>query len=248
MNALSRRTRVSMFLRSFSVQATWNYRTLTGGGFAFVIMPALKALYGDDPARLREAIARHNGVFNCHPYLVGVAAGAVARMEVEHADPRMIDRFKAAVRGSLGTLGDQLVWAGWRPVCAMLALLLLLVGAPWWVVCGSFLIAYNAGHLAARVYGFELGWRHGVEVAERLRRSWIGEVQRRVTTTGAFLLGVLLPLIVGGQTLDLPHPLVGAAAALIGLVLGVRFGGAARTPVILALGAFAVLGLLVRWS
>lgn len=248
MSALDRRTRFSMFLRSFSVQATWNYRTLTGGGFAFVLMPALKAIYGHDPERLRAAIARHNGVFNCHPYLVGIAAGAVARMEIEQADPRLIERFKSAVRGSLGTLGDQLVWAGWRPVCAMLALLLLLVGAPWWAVGATFLLTYNAGHLAARAYGFRLGWRYGTAVAERLRRAWIGEVQRRITMTGAFLLGVLLPLIVGGQTLDLPHPLIGAAAAFAGLVLGVRFGGAIRTPVVLALGAFALIGLLVGGS
>lgn len=248
MNGLGRPIRIAMFLRSFSVQATWNYRTLTGAGFAFVMIPVLRALYGHDRAMLRAAIARHNGVFNCHPYLVGIAAGAVARLEVDHADPKLIDRFKAAVRGSLGTLGDQLVWAGWRPVCAMLGLMLLLVGAPWWVVCGSFLIAYNAGHLAARIYGFELGWRYGTGVAERLRRAWIAEVQRRITTTGAFLLGVLLPLIVGGQTLDLPHPLVSALIALTGLVLGLRFGGAARTPVVLALGAFALLGLLMRWS
>lgn len=245
MTVLDRRTRWSMFLRSFSVQATWNYRTLTGGGFVFVLMPALEAIYGHDPQQLRAAIARHNGVFNCHPYLVGIAAGAVARMEMEHADPRMIDRFKAAVRGSLGTLGDQLVWAGWRPVCAMLGLMLLLVGAPWWAVCATFLIAYNIGHLAARIYGFRLGWRYGMGVAERLRRAWIGEVQRRITMTGAFLLGVLLPLIVGGQTLALPHPLVGAAAALAGTLLGLRFGGAMRTPVVLALGAFALIGLIV---
>jgi PTS system mannose-specific IID component len=236
-----------MFLRSFSVQATWNYRTLTGGGFAFVIMPVLKDLYGHDRARLHDAVARHSTVFNCHPYLVGIAAGAVARMEMDGADPRLIERFKSAVRGSLGTLGDQLFWAGWRPVCAMLALLLLLVGAPWWGVCGAFLIAYNVGHIAARIYGFRLGWRYGVGVAERLRRGWIAEMQRRVTETGAFLLGVLMPLIVGGQTLNLPHPLVGAAAALTGLVLGVRFDGAARTPVVLALGAFALIGLFVRW-
>ncbi len=241
------RTKASMLLRSFSVQATWNYRTLMGAGFAFVMLPVLRALHRSDPEGLRGAIARHNVVFNCHPYLVGIAAGAVARLESEGADPRLIERFKAAVRGSLGSLGDQLIWAGWRPVCAMLALLLLLVGMPWWAVCGAFLVAYNAGHLAARIYGFRLGWRHGMGVAERLRQGWVGEVQRRITTTGAFLLGVLLPLVAGGQTLALPHPLVAAAAAVLGLALGLRFGNAVRTPVVLALIGFALLGLLTRW-
>src|SRR5690606_8165685 len=233
-----RSTRAAMLLRSFSVQATWNYRTLLGAGFAFVMLPVLRELYGRDRERLREAVARHSAVFNCHPYLVGVAAGAVARLEAEGADPRLIDRFKAAVRGSLGSLGDQLIWAGWRPVCALLALLLLLVGMPWWVVCGAFLIAYNAGHLAARIYAFRLGWEHGTGVAEKLRQPWVAEVQRRIATTGAFLLGVLLPLVAGGRTLALPHPVIAAAAAGLGLLVGLRFGNAVRTPVVLVLVAF----------
>lgn len=233
-----------MFLRSFSVQATWNYRTLTGSGFAYVVMPALRAAYSDDPEKLRAAIVRHTAVFNSHPYVMGVAAGAVARMELDGADPALIERFKAAVRGSLGTLGDQLVWAGWRPLCALFALVLLLIGAPWWAVCGVFLVTYNAGHLAMRAYGFDVGWRFGMGVAERLRRSWIAEAQHRITTVCAFLLGVLLPLIVNGRTFDLPRPAAWAALATVGLALGVRFGGAIRTPVVIALGAFALLGLI----
>ncbi len=239
--------RTAMLLRSFSVQATWNYRTLMGAGFAFVMLPALRSLYADEPDRMRDAVARHSRVFNCHPYLVGIAAGAVARLEAEGADPALIDRFKAAVRGSLGSLGDQLIWAGWRPLCALLGLLLLLVGMPWWAVCGAFLIAYNAGHLAARIYGFRLGWEHGMGVAEKLRQPWVAEMQRRITTAAAFLLGVLLPVIAGGRTLALPHPVVAAAVAAIGLLLGLRFGNAVRTPVVLALVGLVLLGLLMRW-
>jgi len=235
-----------MLLRSFSVQATWNYRTLMGAGFAYVMLPVLRQLYGRDSERLRDAVARHSSVFNCHPYLVGIAAGAVARMEADGADPRLIDRFKAAVRGSLGSLGDQLIWAGWRPVCALLALLFLLVGLPWWVVCGAFLVAYNAGHLAARVYAFRLGWTYSKGVAEKLRQPWVAEVQRRVAMTGAFLVGVLLPLAAFGRTLALPHPLIAGAVAVAGLLLGLRFGNAMRTPVILVLVGFVLIGFLMR--
>src|SRR5690606_4331221 len=188
----------------------------------------------------------HSTVFNCHPYLVGIAAGAVARLEADGADPPLIDRFKAAVRGARGSLGDHLIWAGWRPVCALLALLLLLGGLPRWVVCGAFLVACNAGHLAARVYAFQLGWTYGKGVDEKLRQPWVSEVQRRVATTGAFLVGVLLPLTAFGPTLALPHPLIAAAVAVAGLLLGIRFGSAIRTPVILVLVGFVLVGFLVR--
>jgi mannose/fructose/N-acetylgalactosamine-specific phosphotransferase system component IID len=233
-----------MFLRSFLIQATWNYRTLSGAGFAFVMLPVLRTLFGHDATLLRAAVVRHAAVFNSHPYLVGIAAGAVARMEMDGADARIIDRFKAAVRGSLGTLGDQLIWAGWRPLCALFALVLLVMGAPWWVVCGVFLIAYNTGHLLVRAWGFRLGWSHGTGVAERLRRTWIADVQQIIATVSAFLLGLLLPLIATGGTLAPPQPVAWVAAAAVGAVLGLRFGGALRTPVVLALGALALIGLL----
>lgn len=244
MNTLSAGTRASMFLRSFLIQATWNYRTLNGAGFAFVMLPVLRSLFGSEPAVLRAAVVRHATVFNTHPYLVGIAAGAVARMEMDGTDAGLIDRFKAALRGSLGTLGDQLIWAGWRPLCALFALVLLVMEAPWWLVCGVFLVAYNTGHLLVRVWGFRVGWRYGIRVAEHLRRGWIAEVQRIIATVSAFLLGLLLPLIITGRTLALPQPLLWAAVAMLGVALGLRFGGAVRTPVVLALFAFALVGLL----
>ena len=49
MTALGFRARAAMILRSFAVQGSWNYRTLIGAGFAFALLPALRALYGRDP-------------------------------------------------------------------------------------------------------------------------------------------------------------------------------------------------------
>src|SRR5690606_27816165 len=64
MTALGFRVRASMFLRSFAVQGSWNYRTLIGAGFAFALLPALKALYGRDAGRLNDAMASHCRLFN----------------------------------------------------------------------------------------------------------------------------------------------------------------------------------------
>ena len=126
-------TRLAIFARSLVIQGSWNYRTLIGGGFAFALLPLLRAIHRAEPERLREAVERHAVLFNSHPYLASIALGAVAVLEESREDPRLIERFKAALRGSLGTLGDQLVWAGWRPVCVLLALALLMDGAAWWV-------------------------------------------------------------------------------------------------------------------
>lgn len=247
MSTLDRRIRVAMFLRSFVIQASFNYRTLIGTGFAFVLLPALVRIFAGRPHALADAVHRHEQIFNSHPYLAGVALGAVARLEAEGATPGTVEKFKTAVRGSLGTLGDVLFWAGWRPFCALAALLLYFEGAPIWIPVVCFLLLFNTGHLLARAWSFRVGLRYGTGVAERLRRARLQDLQRFIAGAGAFMIGLLLPLSVGqytqGMTRALPWLLAIAAAAAIGL----RFGAAARTPVALALAAFAVVALLWGW-
>lgn len=253
MSRPSRLVSAAVFLRSFAIQGSWNYRTLIGTGFAFALLPLLRSRYRGDPATLRESLERHAALFNSHPYLAPIALGAVAQLEADGADPVLVDRFKAAVRGSLGSLGDRLVWAGLRPVCVLFALTLASVGAPWWVPVAVFLIAYNAGHLFLRTWSYRLGLRRGKEVGERLRHSFLGPAQRILTVCGAFLTGLLLPLAVAGGALrglgplaERPLPLPWIVAAAAAAFLGLRFGSAVRLPVFLALVAFAILGTVLR--
>lgn len=235
-----------MFARSFAIQGSWNFRILIGAGFAFVLLPALRVLYRDQPEALRAALERHCDIFNSHPYVAGIAVGAVARLEAEHTDPRIIERFKSAVRGSLGGLGDRLVWAGWRPVCVLLALGIVFAGAPWWAGAVFFLISYNIGHIGLRAWSFRLGLEYGKFVGERLRRSPIAEAQRALAAAGAFTLGLVLPLAVTGGMLGGRNPAPWVLAVGIGgALLGLRFGDAIRAPAMGALAAFAILGLLM---
>ena len=234
-------TRIAMLVRSLAVQGSWNYRTLIGTGFAFALLPALRRIYAGDPAALDAAALRHATLFNTHPYLVGIALGAVARLEAERESPVVIERFKTAVRGSLGGLGDRLFWAGWKPVCVLVALVLLLGGTPWWLAVAGFLLLYNVGHLSVRIWGLHIGFQSGKEVGESVRRSHVARAQRPITAAGAFLLGLLLPLLAtdGGMPIQ-PSPAWALAAGLAGLV-GVRLGPAIQRPAILTTAAVVLL-------
>jgi mannose PTS system EIID component len=243
---LSRTTLLRMLLRSFTVQGSWNYRTLIGTGFAYALLPVLRQLHGADTAAVDADVRRHVGLFNSHPYFAGIALGGVARLEAERQPPALIERFKVALRGSLGTIGDRLIWAGWRPVCTMFALALFLAGAAWWIAAGAFLVLYNAGHLTLRVWGLRLGVREGLRVGERLRASHIGRAQQMLPAVGAFLLGVLVPLAASGQFVGMRPAVPWVAAALVGAAAGVRYGAAIRAPLALLLGGTALLGLLLR--
>ncbi|MGH7501502.1 MAG: PTS system mannose/fructose/sorbose family transporter subunit IID [Longimicrobiales bacterium] len=239
------RIKISMYLRSLAIQGSWNYRTLIGGGFAFALLPVLRAIYAGRPDGLAAAIERHRQLFNSHPYLVGVALGAVTRLEAEGVEPATIERFKSAVRGSLGGLGDGLIWVGWRPLWAMIALLLLSLGAEWWLATLVFLGGYNLGALTLRGWSFHVGYYNGREVARQLRRAHVANIQERLADAGAIALGMLLPIL---AVASMAGPLPGLpwlVVVVIGALLGVRFGNTVRTPVIAVLIAAMLLTLAV---
>ena len=231
-----------MALRSLTLQGSWNYLTMLGGGFAFAILPALLRLHGHDPAALQSALRRHSEHFNAHPYLSGVALGAVARMEASRVDPEHIRRFKTAVRGPLGGLGDTLVWAGGLPALLLVALALVRLGAPAWVAIVVFLGCYNAGHAALRIWGFRVGFRSGAAVGSHLRQvdlpAWGGRFQAAAVT----LLGaVLVALFVAEGPLSTVAPWwVVPAGALF--VTGALRGRELWRPAGVAF-AFAIAGL-----
>ncbi|HUG39134.1 MAG TPA: PTS system mannose/fructose/sorbose family transporter subunit IID [Longimicrobiales bacterium] len=235
----------SVLARSFAVQGSWNYETLTGTGFAFVILPALRRIHSD-PAQLEAAIQRHEGPFNSHPYLAPLALGAVIRMEEEGEDPAVIERFKAALRSSLGTLGDQLIWAGWRPLCVLSALVLLLFGLPWWVAVASFLVLYNMLHLALMFWGLRVGLAEGRGVAERLRRSVLRRTQPKLMAMGSFVAGLALALVVlrGVPTLEMQPGRLWIPLAVLAAAAGARWGERARRLGVAAVALLAVAGLL----
>ncbi len=236
-----------VFLRSFAIQGSWNFETLVGHGFAFALLPVLRVVYRGRPADLAAAVGRHARLFNTHPYLSPLALGAVARLEAEGKSADVIERFKAAVRGALGGLGDRLVWAGWRPVCILAALGAFLSGVAWWAVVPGFLVVYNAGHIVLRIWAFRLGWKESTGIAATLRSSWVWDAERLLRALGPALLGACAVLLVTGHAPELGALSSGWLLVAGGaLVLGIALGGRARLPAESALLVFLILGFL--WS
>jgi PTS system mannose-specific IID component len=200
------------------VQGSWNYQTLIGTGFAYMLLPALRHQLGDDPAALRSALARHAELFNSHPYLATLAAGAVARLEADHAGPELIKRFKDALRAPLGSIGDRLFWLAWRPTCALGAITLLLLGLPWWVAAAGFVAAYNAVHLYVRHWGLDAGLATGLQVGAALRDASLERWGNRAGSAGALLAGfatVLASARVERASFDLGVVIVAVGVGLL---------------------------------
>jgi PTS system mannose-specific IID component len=193
MAQLSRRALAATFARSFLIQGSWNYRTMLGSGFAFAMLPGLRRLFRHDPEALAASVHRHLEHFNAHPYLSDVALGAALRLEADGEDADTVRRFKTALRGPLGGLGDALVWASWLPAVSVAALSLIWLGAPGWVAALAFLGVYNAGHIGLRAWGFRAGLQEGSGVGRRLSDASLGVWTERVRSAGPGLTGVSWP-------------------------------------------------------
>lgn len=244
--------RVTMLLRSLAIQGSWNYELMIGNGIGFCLEPVLRRLPGgpDSPA-YRGALARETAYFNSHPYLATLAIGALARAELDQVAPARIERFRSALCGPLGSVGDRLVWAAWLPACSLIALLIFGLGAPALGVAIGFLALYNVGHLGLRDWGLRQGWRHGMRVASALGHPVLQHGPRYIGRAAAVFGGLALPLAVhraigGGEPL---HPVpVGVAVAtpLVAVVLVRLHGKAEGWRVVLLLLAIFVLYSVVR--
>ena len=232
------------FARSFTIQGSWNYRYMIGSGFAFALRPLLRrsGQTGDD---VNAATHRHLERFNAHPYLAGVALGAVARMESENVDLQTIHRFKEAIQGSLGGLGDTLVWGAWRPATLLFALMVAAAGVPPWVPVVLFLGLYNAGHIALRWWGFKIGLDEGRDVATRLGKAEIPRLAERVLAAATLLLGVLVGVLLVSRLPNTGTQWIWPLAGTMSFVIGLRFGRPVlRTATLVLLLTIAVVSAM----
>lgn len=206
------RTRIAVFIRLLAIQGSWNYEILLGNGVGFCLEPALRGLPGGvHSAAFHEALARESRYFNAHPYLAAVAVGALARAELEGADPVRIERFRTALCGPLGSVGDRLVWAGWLPFCSLASLAIFGLGASPLVVVGLFLILYNAGHFGLRIWGLNTGWQRGLGVASALGNPVLRRGPQQIGRLAALATGIAIPLALGR--------VIGPGRSLLGEVL-----------------------------
>jgi PTS system mannose-specific IID component len=205
------RTACAMFVRMLAVQSSWNYETMLGTGIGFSVEPALRALPGGRGGETyRAALARETHYFNSHPYLAAVAIGALARVELDQSmSPAQIERFRIALCGPLGSVGDRLVWAGWLPFTVLVALLAYGLGGGPVLVVTLVLVLYNIGHIGLRAWGLRTGWTHGMRVAGSLATPILRRGPEYLARAVMALCGLALPLaasrILGERAVSVLH-------------------------------------------
>ena len=216
-------TWLSVFIRTLAIQGSWNYETLLGNGVGFALEPVLRQLPGGvHTDAFKAAVTRESAYFNAHPYLASVAVGALARAELSGVPPERIERFRTAICGPLGSVGDRLVWAGWLPLSSLVALVAFGLGARPLVVVATFVLMYNVGHFGLRIWGLYVGWTRGLAVASALANPVLRSGPAYIARAAAAVAGVAIPLaaarVVGSEGLLLDGALASGALIAVALV------------------------------
>jgi mannose PTS system EIID component len=233
-------------LRLFAVQGTWNYERMLGVGMGYAAEPLLEDLKAVDPVRHGEAVVRSAEFFNCHPNLAGLALGATARAEYEAVAGPLIVRLRTALCSPLGSMGDQLFWAGLVPALVGITLVAVILGGRMWAIVG-FLLAYNSIRIWTGYWSLRTGMSAGMKVGAAIGSSWLPHAIEWVGPAAGFALGAAVPAVAawylgifgwGGA--------IGAAGVAVAGFALTRWFGPGLTSVRFALLAMLLLLLFRR--
>lgn len=180
-----------VLLRSFLLQASWNFERLQSLGVLYVLAPALRFFYRGEA--LDAAAKRHLEYFNTHPFMASPVLGAILELEQRRSrgEEQAVDvqDFKRMVMAPYAAIGDAFFWGAIRPLAAGVALFFAFKGSLWAPVV--YLLLFNLPHLWVRVVGLLRGYFLGLEVVEVIQRRRLPDLAVRLKALTVVLLGGL---------------------------------------------------------
>ncbi len=233
-----------IFLRSFFIQAGWNYERFQNLGFAFSLQPALERIC-PDKGKLKAALLRHLQIFNTQPYMAAFVLGNIVRIEEGAAaapDPeaelKTMPGVKQALASSFASIGDRIFWGRLKPITTQLCLLVWAIGGFYgWLFTGfndrpstalllagplSGIAVYSAFSVYWRWKGLLAGYSCGGSSACGLDSANWGGIIRWLSTAG-FAMSVTIALLAFGLLvgLNVGFPLSADLPFRLGLPLAV---------------------------
>lgn len=191
---LTKKDRISVWLRSTFLQGSWNYERMQNGGWTFAMIPAIKRLYKTKEER-SAALKRHLEFFNTHPYVASPILGVTLALEEERSNGTEVDDItiqgvKVGMMGPLAGIGDPVFWFTVRPILGALGASLAINGN----ILGPiiFFVAWNLIRMAFTWYTQEFGYKVGSSITDDLSGGLLQDITRGASILGMFILGALV--------------------------------------------------------
>ncbi len=191
----------SLWVRSLSLQASWNHQRMQNLGLLWNVLPWLrrqKRHINQD----RLFFRRYYGFFNTNPYLANFLIGGLVRLEEDRsAGPEIESEFIGTFRDSVGrafaSLGDQLFWLGLRPTLVMLICFSGLLGqiSSIMLILGIFTVFQLVLRWLALQRGYELGMDIVDLLFDRRWHLWIARTKRAGMVLTGMVIGLYLAQI-----------------------------------------------------
>jgi fructoselysine and glucoselysine-specific PTS system IID component len=195
---LSKKTIRSLFWRSMTLEANFNFETWQNSGFAFSIIPVLKKLYNTRQS-MSAALKRHLQFFNTSPYGSTLIIGIIAAMEEQNKksedfDEESINSVKLGLMGPLAGVFDSLFWGTFKVIAAGVGASLAIKGN----ILGPilFLLIFNVPHLILRYNLTFIGYNTGTKFLQNLAKTNVMDK----LTVGSSILGLM---VIGAMTATL---------------------------------------------
>jgi PTS system mannose-specific IID component len=185
-----------VFLRSFLVQASWNFDRLQNLGALYVMAPALRLIHGSGD--LAPVFQRHLAYFNTHPYLTAPIFGTTLALEERAVSGRAgsmgAQEFQRMIMAPYAAMGDAFFWGGLRPLAAGIALFFAARGSLWAPLV--FLVLFNVPHLWLRAVGLVRGYLLGMGAMAIIQRHRLPDLAVYCKEMTVVLLGALSAYLV----------------------------------------------------
>ena len=197
-------------------------------------------------------LKRYLYFFNAHPYLSSFALGAFARLEQDRVnglikDEEQIDKFKNALIGPLGAVGDFYFWATIKPAAILtgfagVILFEQLIAKVLSVIL--MLVLYNLPHLHIRIAGLAKGFNSGYDTYKLLRIEHFTGVAAIYKILGTFMLGMIAAVVFyKSGVLEYRYAVVFASSILVGYFLRIK-RKSVQFSVLTTLGIAIIIGAL----
>lgn len=236
-NQLSKKEINQVYIRNlFALQWGWNYEKMQGLGYCYVMMPALKKLYKDDPEKMKKALTTQLGFFNTTPAMSHLIVGADMALEEEVGieDDTVITGLKTGLMGPFAGVGDTIFIAIYRAIIFSIAAYMAQAGQVF-----GLLIPIIAGLVVLGIrYRFTyLGYTQGkklvTEFADKMKLF-----TEAAAILGLTVVGGLIPAVITYK-LDFTYKMGEVSLSLQDMLDKIMPG---LVPLLIVLGSYWLLG------
>jgi PTS system mannose-specific IID component/fructoselysine and glucoselysine-specific PTS system IID component len=184
----------SVYRRTLSLSATYNYERMQGLGYVFAMIPVINRFYTTKEQRV-AAYKRHFELFNTTPSMGGFITGLSTAMEKEASkdekfDTTTINALKVSLMGPFAGIGDTIFWAALRIISLGIGISLCRVGNPLGILL--HLLIFNVVAHIPRYYGVYYGYGLGSSfIQTAIKEGTLGYLTKAAGIVGLITVGAM---------------------------------------------------------